>query len=57
MMDLKMSVEKKSFVDKETNKTVSFFECSVVLNGEKFVLKPRAEDKKMFNYFLKEKVK
>lgn len=55
-MKLELNVVKKEFVNEQGEK-LSYYECSVLMNGEKFVLKPRAEDKKMFNYFLKDKVK
>lgn len=51
--ELKLVVESKVF-ENEKNEKIPYFECSVVIGGERFVLKPKAEDKRLFNHFLKQ---
>lgn len=50
--EFRLVVEDKVF-ENEKHEKIPYFECSVVVAGERFVLKPKAEDKKMFNYLLK----
>lgn len=50
--EFRLVVEDKVF-ENEKHEKIPYFECLVVIAGERFVLKPKAEDKKMFNYLLK----
>lgn len=45
-------VERKSFTN-EQGEVVGYYSYTLEIGGEKFSLKPKAEDKKMLEYFLK----
>lgn len=50
--ELKMQVERKVFISDDGEK-IGYYEYSATIGGEKFIFKPRSEDKKLLEYFLK----
>ena len=47
-----LTVERKSFTNAQ-GEQVKYYEYLLEIGGERFTLKPKAEDKKMLEYFLK----
>lgn len=55
MEDIKkfeLVVEHKSFTN-EQGENIGYYSYTLEIGGERFSLKPKAEDKKMLEYFLK----